>query len=200
MTIVALQTSHHNTYYFLKISNLIPTWRLCERTKWERYQCFVMRDLEILCGNSSWKHIQLLLRCVCSGFRVPAGAGNFSLHHLVQTGSGTYPVSYPMCARVSFPGDKAAGAWSWPLISIHCRGERMRGAIPPLSQVSVCVWNKFEWMLLHLHKYGDNENCWGYIWHSACVIYVEGRVAEWFIINMRNLFSFLCRFKHLKET
>jgi len=32
----------------------------------------------------------------------------------------------------AFPGGKAAGAWSWPLTSIQCRGQRMSGAIPPL--------------------------------------------------------------------
>jgi hypothetical protein len=52
--------------------------------------------------------------------RVPSGggAGNFSLHHRVRNGSGTHPVSYPMGTRGSFPGGKAAGAWSWPLTSI----------------------------------------------------------------------------------
>jgi hypothetical protein len=44
------------------------------------------------------------------GVRFPAGAGNFSLHHRVQTGSGAHPASYPMDARDSFPGVKAAGA------------------------------------------------------------------------------------------
>jgi hypothetical protein len=36
----------------------------------------------------------------------------FSLHHLVQTGSGAHPTSYPVGSRVSgsFPGSKAAGA------------------------------------------------------------------------------------------
>jgi hypothetical protein len=28
--------------------------------------------------------------------RLPAGAGNFSLHHRVQNGSGAHPASYPM--------------------------------------------------------------------------------------------------------
>jgi hypothetical protein len=41
-----------------------------------------------------------------------AGAGNFSLHHLVQTGSGTHPASYPMGTSGSFLGVKAAGARS----------------------------------------------------------------------------------------
>jgi hypothetical protein len=45
-----------------------------------------------------------------SRVRVPAGTGNFSLHHRVQNGSGAHPASYPMGTRVSFPGDKATGA------------------------------------------------------------------------------------------
>jgi hypothetical protein len=46
------------------------------------------------------------------GFRVrfPEGAGNFSLHHRVQNGSGAHPASYSMGTRGSFPGDKAVGA------------------------------------------------------------------------------------------
>jgi hypothetical protein len=42
-------------------------------------------------------------------FLFPAGAGNFSLHH-VQNGSGAHSASYPMGTRGSFPGSKAAGA------------------------------------------------------------------------------------------
>jgi hypothetical protein len=37
--------------------------------------------------------------------------------HVVQTGSGVHPTSYPMDTGGSFPAGKAAGAWSWPLIS-----------------------------------------------------------------------------------
>jgi hypothetical protein len=44
------------------------------------------------------------------GFRVPAGAGNVSLYHRVQNGSGAHPASYSMDIRGSFPGGKAAGA------------------------------------------------------------------------------------------
>jgi hypothetical protein len=43
-------------------------------------------------------------------FRFPAGAGNFSLHHRVQNGSGAHPASYPMGTRSSFPSSKEAGA------------------------------------------------------------------------------------------
>jgi hypothetical protein len=41
--------------------------------------------------------------------RFPAGAGNFSLHHRVQNGSGAHPFSYPMDTRGSFPGVKRPG-------------------------------------------------------------------------------------------
>jgi hypothetical protein len=45
-----------------------------------------------------------------SRIRFPARAGNFSLHHRVQNGSGAHPASYPMGTRGSFPGTKANGA------------------------------------------------------------------------------------------
>jgi hypothetical protein len=44
-----------------------------------------------------------------SRVRFPAEAGNFSLNHRVQNGSGARPPSYPMGKRGSFPGNKAAG-------------------------------------------------------------------------------------------
>jgi hypothetical protein len=67
-----------------------------------------------------------------TGLRFPAGTGNFSLHHLVQNDSGAHRASYQMGSRASFPGDKAVGAWSWSLTSTYCRGQIVRGAIPPL--------------------------------------------------------------------
>jgi hypothetical protein len=39
-----------------------------------------------------------------SRVRFPAEAGNFSLHHHVQNGSGAHPASYPMGTRGCFPG------------------------------------------------------------------------------------------------
>jgi hypothetical protein len=45
-----------------------------------------------------------------SRVRLPAGAGNFSLHHLIQNDSGAHPASCPMGTRGSFLGDKATGA------------------------------------------------------------------------------------------
>jgi len=37
-----------------------------------------------------------------------------------------------MGTRGSFPWSKAADAWSWPLTSIYCAGQRMSGVISPL--------------------------------------------------------------------
>jgi hypothetical protein len=45
-----------------------------------------------------------------SRVRLPAGAGNFYLHHRVQNGSGAHPPSYPVGTGGSFPGGKATGA------------------------------------------------------------------------------------------
>jgi hypothetical protein len=42
-----------------------------------------------------------------SRVQLPVGAGNFSLHHSVQSGSGAHPASYPMGTRGSFPGREA---------------------------------------------------------------------------------------------
>jgi hypothetical protein len=44
-----------------------------------------------------------------SRFQFLAGAGNLSLHHRVQKGSGAHP-AYPMGTRGSFPGVETAGA------------------------------------------------------------------------------------------
>jgi hypothetical protein len=44
-----------------------------------------------------------------SRVRFPAGAGNFSLHHRVQNGSGAHPASYPVGIGGSFRGVKRPG-------------------------------------------------------------------------------------------
>jgi hypothetical protein len=44
-----------------------------------------------------------------SRVRLPAGSGNFSLHHRFQNGSGAHPASYPMATRGSFPGVRRPG-------------------------------------------------------------------------------------------
>jgi hypothetical protein len=57
-----------------------------------------------------------------------------------RSGSGANPASYPMGTRVSFTGGKAAWAWSWPLTSIKCWGERMNGSVHPLPQCAFVAW------------------------------------------------------------
>jgi hypothetical protein len=42
--------------------------------------------------------------------------------HVVHTCSVVHP-AYPMGTGDYFPGDNAAGAWSWPLTSNQCRGQ-----------------------------------------------------------------------------
>jgi hypothetical protein len=37
--------------------------------------------------------------------------------HVVQTGSGVHPTTYPVGTEGYFPGGKAAGTWSWPFTS-----------------------------------------------------------------------------------
>jgi hypothetical protein len=44
-----------------------------------------------------------------SSVRVPAGAGNFSLHHRVQIDSGAHPASYPKSTVNSFLGVETDG-------------------------------------------------------------------------------------------
>jgi hypothetical protein len=56
------------------------------------------------------------------GVWVPVGS-RFSLLHVVHTGSGVNPTSYPMGYGGSFPGGEAAEAWSWQITSSQCRGQ-----------------------------------------------------------------------------
>jgi hypothetical protein len=61
---------------------------------------------------------------------IPAGAGNFSLHHRFQTGSGTHPASYQMGTRFSFP---ERGVKLTAHLHLLPRS-RMLVTIPPLPQ------------------------------------------------------------------
>jgi hypothetical protein len=102
-----------------------------------------------------------------SRVRFPTGAGNFSFHHCVQNCSGAHPASYPMGTRDSFPVGKAAGAWRWPLTSIQCRGQRMRGAIPPLPNYAFMVWRSL-------------KKSTG----TTCFLFALHRVVRWMNINV----------------
>jgi hypothetical protein len=67
----------------------------------------------------------------CSRVRFPAGAGNFSLHHRVQNGSGVHPASYPMGSGGLSLGVKLLGHEA-DHSSPSSAEVKMRGAIPPL--------------------------------------------------------------------
>jgi hypothetical protein len=54
-------------------------------------------------------------------FRFPVGAGNFSLHHRVQNGSGAHPASYSMGTGALSLGIKRPGREADP--SVQCRGQ-----------------------------------------------------------------------------
>jgi hypothetical protein len=83
---------------------------------WERY---IMTEL---CNSMSYNGLRMDMRRYSSvgiaieygpddrrvGFRVPVGWRTFLLH-VVQTGSGAYPASYPVGSTGSFPGGKTAG-------------------------------------------------------------------------------------------
>jgi len=64
------------------------------------------------------------------GVRFPPWAGNFSLRHRVQTGSGAHTSSYPKDTVGSFPGSEANH-----LLHVLPR-IRIRGFILPLPHMS----------------------------------------------------------------
>jgi hypothetical protein len=71
--------------------------------------------------------------------RFPAGAGNLSLHHRIQNGSGTHTDLYPrvlgaLSLRVMRPGMKLTTQLHLVPMSI------MRGTIPPLPQYVFMAW------------------------------------------------------------
>jgi hypothetical protein len=49
---------------------------------------------------------------------------DFSLLHVIQTGSGAHPASYPMGTGTSFPGGKADEGWSWPHLQLVPRSRK----------------------------------------------------------------------------
>jgi hypothetical protein len=66
--------------------------------------------------------------------RVLAGAGNFSLHHLVQTGSGANPSFYPVGTGSSLPGIRRPGneADHSPPSSAEVKNAWSYTSIPPV--------------------------------------------------------------------
>jgi hypothetical protein len=64
-----------------------------------------------------------------------------SFLHSVQTGFGAHSTSYKIGTWGSFPGEKAAGAWSSPLIFMHCRGQEWWNytSTPPYIFMAWCL-------------------------------------------------------------
>jgi hypothetical protein len=73
-----------------------------------------------------------------SRVRFPVGAGNSSLHHRVQNGSGAHPPSYQMGNMDSFPGVKRPGREA--AIHLHLVPRSISGAIPPLPHYAFMMW------------------------------------------------------------
>jgi hypothetical protein len=81
----------------------------------------------------------------------------------------------------SFLGGKAAGAWSWPLTSILCRSQRMRGAIPPLPQHAFMAWC--------LVQHRDNITLpyqWNTLTHTSVFPHISYAISvQWFTPTLR---------------
>jgi hypothetical protein len=73
------------------------------------------------------------LRAGRSGVRVPAGAGNFTLLHRLQTGSGAHTASYSVGTTNSFPGVKRPGREATTHLHLVPMS-RMCGATPPIPK------------------------------------------------------------------
>jgi hypothetical protein len=92
-----------------------------------------------LCGRKLQEmplYFFILIRDGRSGVRILAGAGDFPLLQNVQTGSGAHP-----WIPGFFCGEKAAGAWSWPLPDILLVLRlRSSGTIPLSSLYAFVLW------------------------------------------------------------
>jgi hypothetical protein len=88
------------------------------RRRWEDNIKMSLTEVGFKCDSSVGMALAYGLNDGGSRVRFPAGAGNFSLHHRVQNGSGAHPASYSRGTSGSFLGGKGAEAWSWPLTSI----------------------------------------------------------------------------------
>jgi hypothetical protein len=106
------------------------------------------------------------------GFDCRRGLGIFLFTTASRTALGPPPTHPPIqwVAGDLSLGGKAAGAWSWPLKSIYCRGLRMSGAMLSLPQYALMAWCSVKshgQLYLHLNttkKYSDKY------WRSVMMI------------------------------
>jgi hypothetical protein len=118
--------------YLLTVSKMVYSFRIFWPKCCMHFSSFSFRQgarIAQLCSTG--------LRAGWSGVWVPVGAGNFSLHLRVQTGSGFHPAFYPMGTRYSFPGDKAAG--------------RQADHSPPFSAEVKKAWSHISTPPIRLH-------------------------------------------------
>jgi hypothetical protein len=111
-----------SSLYRLQVSD-----RYCAALKTDGQRTFTVITLAFIniTGKTSLHHFLIIIKNrdssvgIVLGYRLdyrasrvrfPAGAGNFSLHHRVQNGSGAHPAPYPMGTNGSFPGRTAAKA------------------------------------------------------------------------------------------
>jgi hypothetical protein len=80
------------------------------------------------------------IRVVWLGVRVPVGAGNFSLHQRVQTGSGAHQASYPTGTRALSLGVKRGRGVKLTTHLHLVPRSRMRRDIPSLPQYAFMAW------------------------------------------------------------
>jgi hypothetical protein len=90
-----------------KVATKLPITR---SDTWYSLEPYKYETAAVCVGGGITQWYSAGLRAGWSGVRVPARAGNLSLHHRVHTGHGAHTASYPACTSGSFPGDKAAGA------------------------------------------------------------------------------------------
>jgi hypothetical protein len=86
----------------------------------------------------------------------PASAGNFTLHHRFQTGSGAHPASYSVSIRDSLPGSKAMGVKLTTHLHLVPRS-RMHGNILPFPQYAFTAW-------CSVKKHKDNFTFYLYVY------------------------------------
>jgi hypothetical protein len=91
---------------------------------------FMLKVCHIQCGAwvAQWYNPGL------RRFETRQGAGNFSLHHRVQTVSGALPASYRMGTRGSFPGENRTGreAEHSPSSSAEVKNALRYSSTPPI--------------------------------------------------------------------
>jgi hypothetical protein len=141
-----MESTVHSRYghilcLFFFVESRAMTWSFIQTTPTHISKLIILQLCVILSWGTDWEPWQLSQysdyvtdwTTGVLGFDSRRGLRIF-LFTTVSRPALSHPASYPIGNRGSSPGNKAAGARSWPFTSIYCRGKRMRGAIPSLPQ------------------------------------------------------------------